>query len=145
MTQLLLAMLDFGDNPAMGLWLFLSVGAVSLFVIFLPLVNWIESRRKEREAFYRADTMRRISESTTDGAKSALELLRMQERTQWLKKREGMKVGGLINIGVGIGLYFLLYQLSRHDPDVPYMVGAIPGLVGVAMLVYVYFLAAPVE
>ncbi len=43
----------------MGLWLFLSVGAVSLFVVFIPLVSWIDSRRKEREAFYKADTMRR--------------------------------------------------------------------------------------
>lgn len=145
MAQLLLSMMDFGDNPQMGMWLFLSVGAVCLFVIFLPLVNWIESRRKEREAFYKADTLRRVSESTTEGAKSALELLRAQDRSERIKKQEGMKIGGLINIGVGVGLFILLHQLSAHDAEVPYMVGFIPGLIGVAMLVYVYFLAAPVE
>ena len=47
----------------MGLWLFLSIGAVCLFVIFIPLVAWIDNRRKEREAFYKADTMRRIAEA----------------------------------------------------------------------------------
>lgn len=140
-----LLLFGFGDNPQMGLWLFLSVGAVCLFVVFIPLVSWIESRRKEREAFYRADTLRRMTESTADGAKSALELLRAQERMQWLKKREGMKIGGLINIGVGLGLGILLYQIGGPHGDNPYMVGCIPGLIGVAMLVYVYLMSAPVE
>ena len=38
----------FGDNPGFGLWMFLSIGAVSLFVVFIPLVSWIDSRRKDR-------------------------------------------------------------------------------------------------
>ena len=28
-----------------GLWVFLSIGAVSLFGIFLPITTWLDSRR----------------------------------------------------------------------------------------------------
>ena len=67
MTHLLLNLIS-DDSPnifaSMGLWIFLSVGAIALFVVFIPLVTWIDSRRKEREAFYQADTMRRLTEST---------------------------------------------------------------------------------
>lgn len=55
MAHLVLQMI-FGDNDVFasyGLWLFLSVGAVALFGIFLPLTVWMEHRRKEREAFTR--------------------------------------------------------------------------------------------
>jgi len=134
---------DFTVARENGLWLFLSVGAIALFVVFIPTVSWIDSRRKEREAFYKADTMRRISESSPDSAKAAIELLREQERAERLKKREGMKIGGLITLAVGIALVIFL----RNQPGDPgaYLVGLIPGMIGIAMLVYVYVLAAPVE
>ena len=138
----------FGDefsSPAMGLWMFLSVGAVSLFVVFIPLVSWIESRRKEREAFYKADTMRRLAESTGEGAKAAIQLMREEERLKRIKTLEGLKVGGLINIGVGIALVIFLRALTGGGSGSPYLCGLIPGFVGVAMLGYAMFLAAPVE
>jgi hypothetical protein len=138
MTHLLL--MEFGDNPAMGLWIFLSVGAVCLFVVFIPLVTWIDSRRKEREAFYQADTMRRLADSTTDGAKAALELLREQARQENFKRREGLKIGGIITAFVGAGTIALLNEVGG-----PKLAGAIPLLVGVAMLIYVYLLAARTE
>jgi hypothetical protein len=134
----------FSDFPeSFGLWMFLSIGAVALFVVFIPLVSWIESRRKEREAFYKADTMRRLSEASGDGAKMALMMLHEEERLRAIKQREGMKLGGLVNIGVGIGLTIMLYSLAgQHGP---YMVGIIPGLIGVALLLYVYVMAAPID
>ena len=125
-----------------GLWMFLSIGAISLFVVFIPLLSWIESRRKEREAFYKADMMRRLAEASGEGAKGALELLYAEERMKAIKQREGLKIGGLVNLGVGIGLIFMLHSLGEH---VPYLVGLIPGLIGVALLVYVYVMAAPIE
>src|SRR5271165_2306336 len=139
-----LATMAFNDMPGgFGLWMFLSIGAVALFVVFIPLVSWIDSRRKEREAFYRADTMRRLAEASGDSAKAAIEMLREEERLKRIKAREGLKIGGLINIGVGLGLSLMLYSLGEKNS--PYLVGAIPGLIGVAMLVYVYVLAAPIE
>jgi peptidoglycan/LPS O-acetylase OafA/YrhL len=124
-----------------GMWVFLSIGAVALFVVFIPLVTWIDGRRKEREAFYKAETFRRLTESSAEGAKAALEMLREQERQQIVKSREGMKISGLVCIGVGVALIFFLYAKNNSS----YLVGLIPALVGVANLVYVLFLAAPVD
>ncbi|HVU46305.1 MAG TPA: hypothetical protein VHD85_09280 [Terracidiphilus sp.] len=143
MMRLALAFFSDPDLSNLGLWMFLSIGAVSLFGIFIPLVSWIDSRRKEREAFYKAETMRRLAESSTEGAKMALDMLNAENRLGRLKSREGLKVGGLINIGVGVGL--IIFLRSLIGPGGPYLCGLIPLLIGVAMLAYVYALAAPVE
>jgi len=143
MTHLLVTYL--GSDEAFGsfgLWAFLSVGAVALFGIFIPVTSWIDSRRKEREAFYKAETIRRVAEASPDGAKATVELLREQDRLSRIKAREGMKIGGVINLGVGIGLVIFLRALT--GPQVA-LCGLIPGFIGVGMLVYVYVLAAPVE
>lgn len=129
---------------ANGLWLFLAVGAVALFGIFLPSTTWMEHRRKEREAFYKAETLRRIAEAPGEASRTALQLLHEQERLQRIKAREGLKIGGLINVGVGLGLIiFLRALLPGHQPV--YLCGLIPGFVGLAMLVYVYAMASPIE
>jgi hypothetical protein len=131
------------DVDDVGLWLFLSIGAISLFGIFLPLSTWVEARRKEREAFYKAETLRRMAESSSEGAKAAIELMQEQNRIEQLKRREGMKVGGLVNICLGVALVVFLRALM--GPNSPYLCGLIPVAIGVALLGYVLFLAAPVE
>ena len=146
MTNLALHYL-FGPETAVfanyGMWLFLSVGAIALFGIFIPVVTWIDSQRKEREAFYKAETFRRMAEAQGEGAKAAVELLREEERIKQAKTREGLKVGGLINIGVGVALVIFLGALLGTRSGTPYLCGLIPGFIGVAMLVYVYFMAEP--
>jgi hypothetical protein len=142
MTNLALAMMDPGSN-GFGLWMFLSVGAVALFVVFIPLTSWIDSQRKEREAFYKAETMRRLAESSSDGAKAAIELLREQARQDGAKKREGMKIGGLVNVAVGVALMIFLRYLVKDAPV--FLCGLIPGLIGVALLTYVLLLAPKEE
>ena len=136
-----------GDSfsEGMGLWMFLSVGAVSLFVVFIPLVSWIDSRRKEREAFYKADMMRRLAESPGEGAKAAIQLMHEQERLTRIKAREGIKIGGLINLAVGVGLIIFLRAMLGAGHGSPYLCGLIPGLIGVAMLSYSLFFASPLE
>lgn len=134
----------------LGLWAFLAIGAVSLFAIFLPVTSWIEARRKEREAFYQSETLRRIAESSSDGAKAAIGLLEQQNYNELVKKREGMKIGGLVNIGVGIALIIFLGLLTQNHNEMSFvgnvgLVGLIPLLIGVALLIYVYFMAPPLE
>ncbi|MGB8259422.1 MAG: hypothetical protein WCE75_03690 [Terracidiphilus sp.] len=143
MMHLALSLANPADMANQGLWIFLSIGAVSLFVVFIPLVSWIDSRRREREAFYKAETVRRLAESSGEGAKAAMDLMREENRLQRIKTLEGMKVGGLITLAVGISLS-LLIGLGNGDRE-GWFVGMIPGLIGVAMLVYVYFLAGPIE
>ncbi|MFY9854858.1 MAG: DUF6249 domain-containing protein [Terracidiphilus sp.] len=114
---------------------------VSVFT-FLVFAVWFGTRQKEREAYYKAETLRRITEASGEGAKAAIDLLREEERMKRIKAREGLKIGGVINVGVGIGLVIFLWFLV--GPKVA-LCGLIPGLVGVAMLTYAYYLAAPVE
>jgi peptidoglycan/LPS O-acetylase OafA/YrhL len=134
-------MLEIFDTPVNGMWIFLSIGAVALFVVFIPAVHWIDSRRKEREAFYKAETFRRLTESSAEGAKAALEMMRDQERQKVIKSRESMKISGLVCIGIGVAL--VIFLRVANNPS--YMVGLIPAFIGVANLVYVYFLAAPLD
>jgi hypothetical protein len=127
-----------------GMWIFLAVGAIALFGIFLPTATWMDHRHKEREAFYKAETMRRISEASPEGSNAAVQLLREEERVKAIKAREGLKIAGVINIGVGIGLIIFLRALLGTQQSV-YLCGLIPGLIGVAMIVYVYLMAPPVD
>jgi hypothetical protein len=133
----------FGNIPGIGLWMFLSIGAVALFVVFIPLTSWIDSQRKEREAFYKAETIRRLSESSGEGARAAIELLNAQDRMKRAERREGMKIRGLINVGVGVALMIFLRQLVHGEPV--YLCGLIPGFIGVALLIYSLLLAPKVE
>jgi hypothetical protein len=148
MTHLVMHYFNSSDNAvfgSMGLWLFLSIGAVCLFVVFIPLVTWIENRRKEREAFYKADTIRRLAESSGEGAKAAIELMREQDRLTRIKMIEGVKIGGIINLGVGIGLVIFLRTLLGAGQGSPFLCGLIPGFIGIGMLTYAFFLAGPVD
>jgi hypothetical protein len=148
MTHLLLHFFGFSDDlffSNMGLWLFLSIGAVSLFVVFIPLVTWMENRRKEREAFYQAETVRRLAEASGEGAKAAIELMREQNRLSRIKMLEGMKIGGVINLGVGVALVIFLRVLLGSGQGSPFLCGLIPGFIGIGMLTYVFVLAAPVD
>ena len=139
-----LGVLLFGSEEvfgSFGLWAFVSVSAVALFGVFIPLVTWIENRRKERDAFYKSETIRRVAEASTDSARTTVELLREQHRMGLQKTREGMKIAGIINVCVGIGLLIFLRALIGAEPV--YLCGLIPGFIGVGMLVYVYVLAEP--
>jgi hypothetical protein len=132
----------------MGMWLFLSIGAFCLFVIFIPFTSWVDARRREREAFYQAEMLRRLTEGSPESAREARALMEQQERIKSLKAREGLKMGGLINIAVGAGLMIFLHALTmRPGSDGPpvYLTGIIPGLIGVAMLAYVYIFARRLE
>ncbi|HXR40658.1 MAG TPA: hypothetical protein VN776_16260 [Terracidiphilus sp.] len=110
---------------------------------FTGVIHWVDSSRKEREAFYRAETLKRLAEAPGEGAKAAIDLMREDERVKCAKSREGMKVGGLVNVGVGVGLIIILHAMVRTNPA--YLCGLIPGIIGVALLVYVYFMAPPLQ
>lgn len=108
---------------------------------FVIVIHWVDSQRKEREAYYKAETLRRITEASGEGAKAALELMHENDLLKRTKAREGLKISGLINVGVGIALLIFLHGLLPGTAI--YLCGLIPGLIGVGFLVYVYFLAAP--
>ena len=107
-----------------------SVGAVSV---------WAAERRREREAYYRSEVVKKIAETQGAGAASALEFLHQEQRNWRQRVREGTKLGGLIAGAVGIALTPFLLAVVPQRPV--YLAGLIPMLVGVALLVYSYVLA----
>jgi hypothetical protein len=133
-----------GENvliPSLGL--LVPIVAIMSPFVFVIFVVWFGTRQKERQAFYKAETLRRITESSGEGAKAAIDLLKEEERQTRIKTREGMKIGGLVCVAVGIALVIFLRVLIRDESV--YLCGLIPGFVGVALLVYVFFMAGPVE
>ena len=114
------------------------VGSIALFS-FLSVAAWSDARRKEREEYYRNETLKKIAESSGEGARAAIELLHEQNRTVTKRRLEGMKLGGLITAVVGIGVMALLRGLVNDEPV--YLAGLIPLLIGAALLMYTFLLA----
>jgi Domain of unknown function (DUF6249) len=137
-----LEMLAMFDNPQVIAILIPIVAIVATFT-FVTVVHWVDSQRKEREAYYKAETLRRITEASGEGANAAIQLMHEDERIKQVKTREGMKIGGLINIGVGVGTMIFLHALLPGTAI--YLSGSIPALIGVGFLTYVFLLAAPIE
>jgi len=115
------------------------VGSIALFS-FLAVAAWSDARRKEREAYYTSETLKKIAETSGEGAKAAMDMLHEQERNMMRRRRDGQKLGGLITFAVGIGIMVFLKAVARDEPGA-YLSGLIPLLVGAALLVYAYVLA----
>jgi hypothetical protein len=98
---------------------------------------WADTRRREREALYRSETIKKISE--TQGAGSVVEFIREEEKIAARRNREGQRLGGLVTAGVGVAIMVMLAGLDRKEPA--YLAGLVPLVVGAALLVYSYVLA----
>jgi hypothetical protein len=115
--------------------LFLAVAASGMWA-FVAVVSWADIRRREREAYYRGEMMKKISEMPGE---SRLALLREDERNTAWRRRENIKLGGLITSAIGAGLMIFLRASDPREPV--YLVGLIPLLAGFALLTYSYVLA----
>ena len=122
--------------PTMALFLFLSVAVASVFS-FVAVVVWSAERRREREAYYRSETIKKIAESGASGA--ALEFLREAERISNRRIRGGVRLAGLLVMSAGVGVMIFLGALVPHQPV--FLAGIIPFLVGASLFGYAQFLA----
>src|SRR5262245_16708233 len=109
-----------------------SVMMISIFT-FVTVSVWAEQRRREREAFYRSEVLKKLAESTGDQTRQVIELMREQERSEDRKRREGGRLAGWIVTGVGIGLSAMFAIMV---PGGVWGIGLIPLLVGLALLLY---------
>jgi Flp pilus assembly protein TadB len=132
-------------SGSLPLFLFLSVTSIALFS-FVAVAAWSDARRREREAYYKSETLKKIAEAQGAGATSAIEFLREEairraerEKNAARQHREGVKLGGLVTAAVGVGLMIFLRAIVDDEPV--YLVGLIPLLIGVALLAYSYLLA----
>ena len=111
------------------------VGSIALFG-FLAVASWADSRRKEREAFFRHELLKKIAENPGSNADQVMQLLRQEETDRLERMRNGIRLGGWVTLGVGIGVMLLLSQLVRVSGL--WAVGAIPALVGAALLLHTF-------
>ncbi len=118
--------------------LFLSVASIAMFS-FVAVVVWAGERRREREAYYKSETIKKIAETQGGGGGSAIEFLREEERISARRRQEGQKLGGVVTIGVGIGLIAFIRAVD-HD-NAACLVGLIPLFIGIALVAYAYVLA----
>jgi hypothetical protein len=117
---------------------FLNFGTIAVFS-WLAVASWSDARRREREAYYKSEVLKKVAETPGAGAVSALEIMREEERKAERRRQGGLRLGGLITLAVGIGMMVFLRAL---EPDKPvYLAGLIPLLIGVALLAYSYLLA----
>lgn len=114
--------------------------SITLFS-FLAIAIWSNARRREREAYYKSETLKKIAETQGTGAASAIEFLREQEKLSTRRRLEGLKLGGLISCSVGVGMIAILASVPSTDGPQPKLVGLVPFLVGVVLLLYSYLLA----
>lgn len=121
--------------------LFLPVLMVSVFA-FTSIATWSDARRREREALYRSETLKKIADSTGPGAAAALEILREQDRMSLRRRRDDQRLGGLVTTAAGVGL--LIFLRAIVPTQSVYLVGLIPLFVGVALLAHT-FLFGPKE
>ncbi|MHC4698272.1 MAG: hypothetical protein ACYTFA_16190 [Planctomycetota bacterium] len=123
------------DIPA-----FLLVGAVwTGFFSWMTVVGWAIQRRKEREAYYRHETEKRLVDKGEVSVEQLIELRREEDRTRWVRRCEGLKLGGLITTALGIGIVVCLPFLDPGEPSISTM-GWIPIGIGVVLLLYAYVL-----
>ena len=127
-----------GGIASLGVFLIPIVGSIALFS-FLAVASWSDARRKEREAYYTADALKKIADSSAEGGKSAVEYLREQNSIHMRKRVEGLKLAGLITAAVGLGLMIFLKGINHDEPV--YLVGTIPLLIGLALTIYGFALA----
>ncbi|HEX4824065.1 MAG TPA: hypothetical protein VFV19_07110 [Candidatus Polarisedimenticolaceae bacterium] len=118
--------------------LIVAAGSFSLFG-FLAVTTWTDARRREREAYYRSETLKKLAETTGAGGTTAIELFKEQERAADRRRREAMRLGGLVTFAAGVGIWVFLMNVAR-DQDVQFA-GLIPMLIGMALLLYGYILA----
>jgi len=114
------------------------VGAVATFGFF-AVASWAHARRREREAFYRSEVLKKLAEAGPDGSSAALEMFREQQRAAVRGRLESQRLGGLILAAVGVGLMPLLKGVAHHESA--WLSGLIPALVGAVLLVYSYGLS----
>jgi lipopolysaccharide export LptBFGC system permease protein LptF len=118
------------------------VTMVALFT-FLSVAVWSEERRKEREAHYRSELMKKMLEQPGPAADRILQMMRDEEVRSTVQKREGRRLGSLVSMAVGVGTALLFWALEPGTAL--WTVGSIPFLIGAVIFAFSIFCCRPQE
>jgi hypothetical protein len=91
------------SNPvAIAAFALSMVSSIATFG-FLGVATWANARRREREAYYRSEVLKKLAEAGQDGSSAALEMFREQQRAAFRNRLESQRLSGLILAAVGLG------------------------------------------
>jgi peptidoglycan/LPS O-acetylase OafA/YrhL len=127
------------DSPTLGI-LALALVLIGLFS-FMSVFVWAYQRRREREAYYRSETLRRFSETGGNARELLLQALQKEERNAGRRRLEACKLAGVITLALGIAMMMFIKAVDARSVESSYLVGLIPVSVGLSLLIYVYVLA----
>jgi len=122
------------DQISVAFGMLVAIVAVGGTFGFVSVVVYSENRRKEREAFYRAEVHKRLLEQTAGGADQLRALIQVEEAVRVRQLRDGLLIGGLLAMAAGAAM--LMLQRGGGDWGL-WRVGWIPLLAGIAMLIFV--------
>jgi hypothetical protein len=116
--------------------LLIPIVAIVATFTFTAVVSWAESRRKEREAYYRHETYRKMLELPGAASQAIIDLMREEEDRETRRRIEGMRLAGLILIAAGVGLMVFLRFLTPGTAV--FLSGLLPLLIGIVMAIYAF-------
>ncbi|MFQ5349216.1 MAG: hypothetical protein ACE5EG_02095 [Thermoanaerobaculia bacterium] len=126
-------------------WTVFMIPVVAIICVFtfVSVATWAENRRKEREAYYRAETYQKMLDGSPESAETVRQLIREAEERHEVRRKEnlklGLKLGGLITTVAGLGVGVFLRYLIPDEPI--WMVCIIPVLIGPVLALYGYRLS----
>ncbi len=74
--------------------------------------------------------LKKIAESPGAGADAALQMYREDQRSAAERRREGLRIGGLVLVAVGLGLYIFLRSAGGSEAALS---SVLPLFVGIAL------------
>jgi hypothetical protein len=116
-------------------WIFQAV-VITAVLSFGAVVIWVRSQRKEREEYYRAETMKKVAE--TGAAAAAIEFARERDRLARAGLRRGLQLAGLVTLAAGVGFGIFAAGIEKNEPI--YLLSAMPILVGLVLFVFGQFM-----
>jgi hypothetical protein len=104
-----------------------------VILLFVGWLAWLNARRRDRQAFYLSEMIKKIAAPSPN---AATEFLREYERNNNRRNQQAMTIGGLVGSLAALGLMIFLYSLgSAHV----YLAGLVPLLPSIGILIYARF------
>jgi hypothetical protein len=126
--------MEAGITPVIAL---AFTGVVLMIVFaFVSVVVWTEARRKEREALYRSELLKKLAETPGPGADAVLLSLRDEEARKHARRREYISMGGILCAALGLAALLGHFATPDTRNDGVWALCFVPLLLGAALLLH---------